>query len=134
MSESSSTADLLDLHDRPGPECRELFGGSGNSPLSQDLSVLIRAERMSRPSANRKQSCSKFRVSHRIRDDSANGIIRSCAFWLRMLAAAGASSRCPASSVAAVRLDVAPELDHVGPEACVAPRAPGLRARDMHRR
>ena len=34
------------------PKLREMFRGSGNSPLLQDLSVLISAERMSRPSAN----------------------------------------------------------------------------------
>ena len=39
-------------NDRTGPEWREMFGDSVNSPLPQDLSVLIGAERMGRPSAN----------------------------------------------------------------------------------
>ena len=38
--------------DRAGPECREMFGDSVNSPLPQDISVLISAERLRRPSAN----------------------------------------------------------------------------------
>ena len=97
MSESYRKAGQPDTGDRSGPECRDMFGGSGNSPLPQGLSVLISAERMSRPSANWNRPCSKFCVSHGIRDEFGRrdcGIIRSCTFWLRMLAAAGASNRC----------------------------------------
>ena len=69
MSESCKEADIPDPSDRSGPKCREMFGGSGNSPLPQELSVLISAKRMSRLSANWKRLCSKFCVSHRIRDE-----------------------------------------------------------------
>ena len=69
MSELGSEAYGPPASDRSGPKCREMFGGSGNSPLPQELSVLISAKRMSRLSVNWKRLCSKFCVSHRIRDE-----------------------------------------------------------------
>ena len=62
MSESRRTAGLLDLDDRPGPECRKVVVGWVSATLRQDIPATIGPERSSRASANRKRPHSISRV------------------------------------------------------------------------
>ena len=62
MSESCKEADILDPSDRPGPECREAFGGSVIATGWDDRASAIGPARPSRPSADRKRARSIRRV------------------------------------------------------------------------
>ena len=52
MSESRSEADITEMSDRTGPECREIGGSVGESS-HQEFPVVLSPERSDRPSANR---------------------------------------------------------------------------------
>ena len=69
MSESGRHACGPHSSDRFGPQCGEMSGGSINTTLRQDLRAAISAQRLGRPSANRKRLRSMSRVFHSVRGE-----------------------------------------------------------------
>ena len=62
MAASRSEADITGTNDRPGPECRERFGGSVKMTLQQGFPAALSPARSIPASANRKRLRSTSRV------------------------------------------------------------------------